>query len=79
MVIAKPLYLVGVENVHFYFQTRNQPVLVGYIGKCMVSRIIINYGIKKPICGHQNSNTGQIFIFGGNVEVREPLCTRVII
>ena len=36
-------------------------------------------GIKEPTRGYQNSNTSQIFIFGGYVKVRESLYTRVII
>ena len=41
----------------------------------MVSKININSGIKKPICGYENCNTSQILIFGGYVKVRESLNT----
>lgn len=50
-----------------------QPVLVWFIGKCMVSTININYGIKKPSPGYQKCNTSQELIFGGYVEVSESM------
>ena len=37
----------------------------------MVSTININNGIKGPLHGHRNYDTGQILIFGGYIKVRE--------
>jgi len=56
-----------------------QPVLVWFIGKCMVSTININYGIKKPSPGYQKCNTSQELIFGGYAEVSESFCIQIII
>ena len=58
---------------------RNIPVLIWYIGDCMVSITNINNGIKEPICGHQNCNTGWLIIFSEYVKRREFLYARVII
>ena len=41
------------------------PMLVWYIGECMVIIININDGIKEYACGCQNSNMNQILIFDG--------------
>ena len=47
------------------------PVIVWYIGACMVSILKINVGIKESTCGHQYCNTSQILLFGGYHKVRE--------
>ena len=60
-------------------KTELKPVLVYCTGECMGSMININNGIQKPTYGYQNCNTNQKLICGGYVNVRESLCTRVII
>ena len=45
----------------------------------MVSITNKSIGSKEQICGYQNCNISQIFIFGGYVNVKESLYTLVII
>ena len=52
---------------------------VCYIGNGMVSTINIINSIKEATRGYQNCNTNQLLIFGGYVQVREAMCTCVII
>ena len=46
---------------------RPRPVLVWYIGECMVIIININNGIKEPTCGYKNCTTNPLLMFGGYV------------
>ena len=55
------------------------PVLVWYIGECMVSIIDSINIIKKLACGYKNCNITQILILGDYVKAREYLNTQVII
>ena len=45
----------------------------------MVLIININKGIKEFTCGYQDCNISHILLFGGYVEVRDSLYTRVVI
>ena len=49
-----------------------------YIGECMILIVNINNGCNEPIHGHQNCNSSQMLIFGGYINVRECLYTRVL-
>ena len=46
-------------------------MLVHYTSECMVLIININRIVKEPICGYQNIDSGQNFIFSEYVKVIE--------
>ena len=57
----------------------SEPMLVWYIGECIISVMNINIDVKDPTHGYQHCNTFQILIYDGYVKVRESWYTQVII